>query len=227
MKKLIFTLAFLLIAAPVMAGVNATSTVVKLYKAYASTSGLCTNPVVFLNAEADTATYPNGYSETDFASANNTVGTGTIADGTYNCVIFKVSDNVTFVPETNEGASCVAGTSYTIDVCRDFGAGAASIYNPETGATTTCSDNEDTVWVYISTYATNTSGNQANNPFTPPTADGDASHGIQFGSAMVVSADLTGTFVFGTDGKIATLPYGPNGSNTCDMDQPTFSFSTQ
>lgn len=227
MKKLMLTLAFLLIAVPAAAGVNTASAILKLYKAYASTSGLCTSPVVFFNAESDTTTYPLGYSEVDFASATNTIGTGTIADGTYNCVIFKMSDQVTFVPAANEGTECVAGTSYTMDVCQDFGSGTPSIINPDTGATTTCSNDTDTIWVYISTYSTNTGGDQNNQAFMPPTAENDSTHGINLTSAMTVSADLTGTFVFGTDGKVATVPHGNEGTDICSMEQPTFGFSTQ
>lgn len=227
MKKLILTLAFLLIAAPAMAGVDTASALVKLYKAYASTSGLCTSPVTFFNAEGDAATYPLGYSEVDFASAVNTIGTGTIADGTYNCVIFKISDHVTFVPAANEGTECVAGTSYTIDVCQDWGIGAPTITNPDTGATTTCTSNEDIVWIYLSTYSTNSGGSPDNQSFTPPTANGDSTNGVNLTSAMTVSADLTGTFVFGTAGRVATLPHGPGQTDICNMDQPTFGFSTQ
>lgn len=218
MKKLILTLVFLLVAVPAVAGVDTSSTVIKLYKAYASTSGLCTDPVVFLNAENDTTTYPHGYSEVDFDSANNTIGTGTIADGTYNCVIFKMSDFVTFVPVANEGTECVAGTSYTYDVCNR----GETIVNPETGATTTCTaDNEDTVWAYLSTYSTDTAG--LSEAFMPPTAEGDATHGIQLEAAMVVSADLTGTFVFGTAGRVRTYSEG----NVCELQQPSFGFSAQ
>lgn len=231
MKKIIFcTLIGLLLAPNAFAGVNTAVATVKLYKAYMSTSGDCSSPVTFFNAETDMANFPNGYAEVDMV-AGPTIGSGTLADGTYQCVIFKMSDRVTFTPSANDGTACVAGTSYTIDVCWSYdGTTPITIQNAETGAQTSCtaaSGTEDTVWVYVSTYAAATTGSQNNNAFMPPTSNGDATHGFVLASGQIVfSSNMIGTFVFGTDGIVASLPYGPSGAAVCNMDPPTFGFRT-
>lgn len=80
----------------------------KVYKFAVSTSADCSNPVVvYSNDNPDYADFAKG----------PTVGTGALADGSYRCVIFEVSDHIRFVPESTEGA-CVAGKTYTVDVCR-------------------------------------------------------------------------------------------------------------
>ncbi len=80
----------------------------KVYKFAVSTSEDCSNPiVVYSNDNPEYADFGKG----------PTVGTGALADGTYRCVAFEVSDHIRFAPATSEGA-CEAGKSYTIDVCR-------------------------------------------------------------------------------------------------------------
>lgn len=232
MKKIIFcTLIGLFLTPNVFAGVNTATATVKIYKAYMSANGDCSSPVTFFNAETDTTNYPNGYAEVDMV-AGPTIGSGTLADGTYQCVIFKMSDQVTFTPSANDGTACVAGTPYTIDVCWSHdGTTAVPIQNAETGVQTLCtaaSGTEDTVWIYISTYSTATTGSQTNNAFLPPTSNGDATKGFILATGQITfTSNMTGTFVFGTDGVIASLPYGPGGTDICNMEPPSFGFRTQ
>lgn len=228
MKKTI-TLCMLLIFASSPAWALDTATAyVKLYKAYLSASGDCSNPVAFLSPETDTANFPLGYAEMDMV-AGPTFGTGTIADGTYNCVIFKMSDQIRFTPSGTSG-TCTAGEEVTMDVCYDYGSGSPpTIRNAETGAETTCTaarGTADTIWIYISTYSTTTEGTPTHSPFLPPTSNGDADRGFDLQSGTItISGNVTGTFVFGTAGKVDSLPHGPGGSAVCDMQPPDFSFS--
>lgn len=226
MKKFLIVLAILFMSASAMAApVGTSSAIVKVYKAYASTSGLCTNPVTFFDASTDTTTYPNGYSEVNFNDPNNSIGSGSLADGTYNCVIFKMSDSITFVPDADEGTQCVAGVSVTMDVCGVFFEGdSMTITNPEDGSTTNCSNDEDILYVYISTYSTSTEGAQDQQAFAPPTSNGDATNGFNLSSPMIVSDNGTGTFTFGTSGKVQTQQMS-EAIYRCGMEPPNFGFA--
>ena len=155
-------------------------------------------------------------------ASNPTIGSGSVANGTYPCVIFKMSDQVTFVPSANDGTGCVSGTSYTIDVCSDFGSGAPQVTDNNGNITTcaTASGTEDTVWVYVSTFSSSTNGYSGHNAFAPPATNGDSQNGFNLASEIIISSTTTGTLVFGTDGKVAES----NGS--CELRSPDFSFST-
>ncbi|MBI1909669.1 MAG: hypothetical protein HYS22_05825 [Deltaproteobacteria bacterium] len=219
MKKLIILLSVLMISAPVWAATGTSSATVKMFKAWLSLNGDCSSPVAFINE-------PSGKSF-DFAS-NPTLGTGSIAAGTYKCFIIKISDNVSFTPSANEGTACVAGTSYTMDVCRDYGNGQVpQVTNPDDGSKTTCTSGEDTIYVYISRFSTAAAGSQDNNAFAPPTQDGDSTNGFKLANDIVVSADLTGTFTFGTDNKVGEQQTGSQGATQCGMEPPDFGFAAQ
>jgi hypothetical protein len=84
------------------AGVNPTSVLINLYSASVSVSADCSKPRVVFKSEVPI--------QVDFAN-NPTLGGGSLADGTYRCIILRISDVVSFVPETTSGA-CVAGTTY-------------------------------------------------------------------------------------------------------------------
>lgn len=232
MKKILFSIFFCFAMLPAAYAVTSpTVATVKLYKAYMATSGDCSNPVTFFDAASDPTTYPNGYAEVDMTQGP-TIGQGSLADATYNCVIFKMSDQISFTPTANDGSACVAGQSYTIDVCSSHGGSTTpSTKNPETGATASCTaadGTDDTVWIYISTYSTSTTGSSTGSPFTPPTQASDATNGFNLASgAITISSNVTGTFVFGVNNTIATLPYGANGSDTCNMEPPSFGFTVQ
>lgn len=230
MKKIFFAMFLMAsMASAAHAATNPTVATVRLYKAYMSASGDCSSPSTFFDAASDPTTYPSGYAEVDMVTGP-TIGQGTIADGTYPCVIFKMSDQLTFRPLANDGTACVAGTAYTIDICSSHGgATTPSTKNPETGLTISCTEadgSEDVVWVYVSTYSTATTGSLDNNAFLPPTSSSDPLHGFSLASgAITISGNITGTFVFGVNGTIASLPYGPGGTDICNMNPPSFGFT--
>lgn len=225
MKRIIYLVPlFLLFSSSAFGGVDPSSLVGKIYKAYMSTNSDCSSPVVIFNAETDTTNYPDGYAEVDFV-ANPTIGTGSMADGTYKCVIFKMSDLFTMVPATSDGDQCVAGTSYTYDTC--CAGTPQTTQNAETGAQVTCADaylTEDTIWVYISTdsvYSTSSGCNTCNGQLPPTEANPD--YGYKLDGQVEVASDITGTLVFNLQGKVVsdTEPV-----ERCASEPPEVSFRT-
>ena len=86
---------------------DASSLKLQVYSVMLSTSAQCTSPVtVFSSATA---------TEVDFLTAP-TLGSGNPPDGTYQCVIIKMSDLIKFTPSATAGL-CTAGTQDTADVC--------------------------------------------------------------------------------------------------------------
>ncbi len=186
---------------------NALDFKLKVYKAAVSTSPLCTNlTTIYENSNPSYTTFDG----TAFGSAQ-------VTDGTYPCVVFEVSDTIKFTPAADSGSACVAGTEYTLEVCRsDF---------PETGTlingdSFTCSDGEQRMAVYLSTASSETGGGDAN-PFLPPTTEADASdadRGMKLNGAFTVSGTATATFVVDGTGIVDT-----NGDD-CDMQPPGWGF---
>jgi hypothetical protein len=216
MKRIIVFVALCLLISPsVMAGVDTSSAIVKVYRTYLSLNGDCSDPTVVWNADDS--------DETAFESVDMnigpTLGTMTVpateTGAPYKCVIFKMSDEINFVPAANSGAACVAGTSYTINVCL---AGTAVWDADNWAAGTDCVTGEDIVWLYISTYSTATAGSPTTDSFVPPTSDGDGDrgHSLSTGSFEVESDGDILTFIFGTDG-IVESQWGE-----CDMGPPDF-----
>ncbi len=213
LQMLIFSTLLFFTSQVAMAGVDPSSATWTLYKVYLYESADCTGaPQVVLD---DTT----GVSE-DFVNNPTMSSVSNVDSGTYNCVAIKISDEVTFVPSADSGSECVSGTSYTISVCQS----SQTSQDADTGASTTCTDGADTVWVYLSTWASTA---QSMDTFTPPSTQGESS-GINLGSALTVSEDgtTTGTFIIDTTGTVDTAATGADGADVCDMAQPTFSFSS-
>jgi hypothetical protein len=180
----------------------------KVYAVYASTSAQCASPIqVFLN---------NTGSYVDILSGP-TLGGGDLADGTYNCVIIKMSDIIKHTPKTSDGISCASGTEYTSGVCKspqmvDSLTAVGDIACRGDGST--AGSVEDTVFMYMTTATGASTGNKAfNRPVTP--GDGN---GIKLGAPLVISSTSRAKFVVNGVGKV-----GSNGGD-CGMNAPTFSF---
>lgn len=215
MKKILIS-AILLVGVMAMSGVasavtNATAASVRVYKVFLSTDPLCVAPFQTIDlGSAGVAV--------DMVAGGSFGAVTTVAVGTYKCVIMQMSDQVTFTPLATDGA-CTAGTSATIDVCADHGGGFPTTQNPETGAISTCTASTDTIFTYISTLATTTTGSQTNNPLLPPTAALPADTGFKLNNDVVFSAAGTGVFTFNTVGKVDGVTNG-----TCDLLPPDFGF---
>ena len=172
-----------------------TSMKMKIYRILISTDPLCTNPIV-LWAPAVPQTV-------DFIAAP-TLGNGQVPDGTYKCMIWEISDQVTMTEPTTSG-TCTAGTVITTDVCR----------SPVTttsiaGVTTSCvTGGDDKITIYLSTASTSTGGNLGY--ATPPTSLSDSVNGMNLSGALVISGDSSGTLVFNGAGTLDDTQTGCNG----------------
>ena len=214
MKKSFYIFVSLLMAQSAWA-VNASQVLISIYSVAVSTSADCSNPTVVIDNGATAR-------QVDFI-ANSNLGSSSVANGTYPCVILKMSDVITFTPASTSG-SCTGGTQYTIDVCRANG----STYTPLTvsgtvgtyGSTTACTGSQaspvdDKVSLFLSTQSTN-SGSGGGQAFTRPASAG--TNGFTLNGAFTVSGSATGTFVVNFNNKI-------DGSGaTCDLQPPIFGF---
>jgi hypothetical protein len=220
---------------------NASSLRLKVYKMAVSTQPNCSNPTVIF-----TKSNP---SYTDFKN-NPDLGSGNLADGTYPCVIIEFSDNIKITPDGN-GTYCQIATENTQDVCRtqDWNGDGDTTDPGETttatlidGSTTTCTNGDDRVAMYLTTASTQTNEVDAFNPpacNTPGCAT--SGPGINLASALSVSGTAVGQFSVNTDGKVcdgndgfpggdcglaqAINPCACESDLSCNMMVPGFSFS--
>lgn len=188
----------------------------KVYKMAVSTSGLCTNLITVV----DNGSTPT---EVDFTQ-DPSLGSGSLVDGTYPCIVIEFADAVKFTPPNSASGACLSSVEETLDVCR----------TPDTsvlidGSTINCgvSGTSDRVAMYISTFATG-----AGDAFNAPTSNGDAAHGLNLAAALVVSGAASGKFVVNPAGQVCddTSDTGSDcegaGANpSCEMGPPAFSFT--
>lgn len=195
--------------------VNPSEVLITVYSIGISTNADCSDPKIVLG---------DGVTPVEYNFLNTpSLGSNSIAGGTYNCVVLKMSDVIKFKPATSTG-SCTAGTQYTIDVCR---AGSGN-YTPLTvsgstgsyGTNAACTGTstvpvDDKVTLFLSTHSTN-NGAGAGNTFVQPLTAG--TDGYTLNGAFVVSSGQSGTFIVNFNNKIA------GGNPTCDLDAPVFGF---
>jgi hypothetical protein len=197
-------------------GLSPSSLKLKVYKLSVSTSPLCTD----LTTVVDNGATPT---EVDFASGSPNLGSGTLADGTYPCIVIEFSDNIKFTPAANStSGNCSTATEETMDVCR-----VPSTSVLADGTTTNCTAGADRVAMYLSTGSAASAVNV--DAFNPPTSIGDTDSGFTLGAALTVSGDASGKFVVNPAGKVCDgddggCDGGGNGGQ-CRMEPPTFSFS--
>ena len=106
MKSLKLALAAAALFSANASALDASSLKLQVYSVMLSTSPQCTSPITVFSSATPT--------EVDFL-ATPTLGSGNPPDGTYHCVIIKMSDLIKFTPSTT-GGSCAAGTEYVADV---------------------------------------------------------------------------------------------------------------
>ena len=97
-------------AGPEAAPVDVTRYDVTFYRFYLAQDADCTSPVLLEDYGSSPLTVDLLTDPTLFEV------TGT--PGTYECIVMRISDVFTFVPETTDGP-CVAGTTYTVDTYYD------------------------------------------------------------------------------------------------------------
>jgi hypothetical protein len=206
-------------------GLSASSLTFKVYKMAVSTSALCTNLITVVD---------NGNTpvSVDFL-ANPDLGSGVLANGTYNCIVIEFSDVLSFTPSsTSNGGSCVSGVSRNLDICRSDNGGSSKLTD---GTTTTCTGTNganagvygtpgaDRVAIYLSTGVTS-GGNDA---FNPPLTLGVNTHGLNLASPLVITGTSSGKFTVNPTGKVCDSAHSTCGgvAGTCGMQPPVFSFT--
>jgi hypothetical protein len=196
-----------LCALPAMA-LDASSLKLQVYSVMLSTSPLCTSPVTVFSSATPT--------EVDFL-ATPTLGSGNPPDGTYSCVVIKMSDLIKFTPSASAGL-CTAGTQYVADVCRSDNGGTTQAPDAA-GAPTTCSGTDaaphsDPVYLYLTT---NASAGSGGNTFMQPTSS-VSTNGLNLTAPLVISGTARSKFVVNATGKVGSDPSG------CGMNPPVFGF---
>ncbi len=187
---------------------DASSLKLQVYSVMLSTSPLCTSPVTVISSATPT--------EVDFL-ATPTLGSGNPPDGTYNCVIIKMSDLIKFTTSASAGL-CTIGTQYTADVCRVDNGGMTR--SPDAGgAPVFCSGTDaapvsDALYLYLTT---NASAGSGGNTFMPPTAP-TSTNGLNLTAPLVVAGAAKSKFVVDAHGKV-----GDDGVS-CGMNPPVFGF---
>lgn len=189
----------------------------KIYKFAVSTSNNCSNPITVID-NGSSAQYA------DFKGDPN-LGSGTLADGTYPCIMIEFSDQIKVTPN-GTGDVCTT-TLFTQDLC-----GTGSSSQLIDGTTSTCGNSsDDRVTMYLTRASSQTSGTDAFNPPGCNTVGCTASLGIQLGSSLTVAGTAIGTFKVDVDNRICD---GQNpgtdsdpdcGSATCEMLPPNFTFT--
>ncbi len=217
LKKLTLISLLLGLSTTVLAVTDPSSVTMKIYGVALSTATDCSNATVVGYTAAGT--------DYDFKT-NPSIFSGTVAPGTYQCVVLYMSPIVNFKPLASDGANCTAATSYHLNICNTgngctyataspdannvlvYGA-ASTVPTAGPNATTTT----DKVLLFLSTASTGT-GNDA---FRQPTA-GNLTRGITLTSAFTVTAGNAGTFVVNFNGKV-------DGSQSpCGLNAPVFGF---
>jgi len=159
-----------------------------------------------------------------------TLGSGSMANGTYHCMAVRIWDNVTFSPTTDTtSGACDKATDYTADLCGGGTNGEAlvSFWDQDAGASANCtidsSPANEWIWVYMSTASTDLDADDScsNCDWNPPTSD-NLTKGITLGAALVISAAKTSTFKTDISSRVADTTQ--LGSASCDMLKPAFTF---
>jgi hypothetical protein len=195
------------LAALKLAGVDTKAAKMTYYEFWLAKEADCSNPIaVFKNTagkEVDMMVGPE-------------IGSGELEQGTYNCVIMVMSDTTKFTPAATTG-NCTIDQEYTLDVFQPQG----ETYKPTgklpDGTVVTGAVGAQKMAVYISTMSTSTGGEMDGNPFEAPTAS-KPKNGIKLTSPMKITADIVGTMVMDTTGRVES-----NGQS-CDMQPPEFGF---
>jgi hypothetical protein len=191
--------------------VNPANILVTVYGIAVSTSTDCSNPVVLFDSLTGT--------QFDFLN-NPVLGGGDIADGTYPCVMINMSDVVQFSPATSDGSSCVAGTTYSIDICRSDNGCSFQTRSGTTFSTavaghgTSVSPSSDVVTMFLTTTAATNTGDN----FRKPASTSDTTRGIPLTNPFVVSGSSAGKFVVNGTNQVYT------DTGQCGLDAPIFSF---
>jgi len=209
MKQILSIVCLISILSCSLLALDADSLRIKVYQFSASTSEYCTNPETVFSFDDEDAEYKDMLNNPNF-------GSGTLDDGTYECVIIEMSDQVKFTPSGNDG-NCVLDQEETLDVCGEYDDGMVELTD---GSSVDCEDDaDDRVAIYLSTATPVTADASA---FLPPSTSSPNS-GLHLAAALVVDGSSSGTLSLDTTGTVSNN----TDDNVCDMEAPTFTFSSE
>ena len=186
---------------------------VQVYAVAVSANSNCTNPSILFYSGIPT--------DVDFMK-NPNLGGGSVADGTYPCVIISMSDQIRFSSSTTSG-SCTAGAVHTVDICQAGSTSAVLNGDGTFGTSIQCSGTslapqQNIVTLFLTTASTTTSLGLIGlaTAFQLPGVNGGL--GVNLAAPFVVSGSTAGTFAVNGTGHV-------DGSGTvCTMAFPTFGF---
>ncbi len=190
--------------ASVLFGVDPSYVKVKVYEVRVSQNANCTGGV--------TVYRDNAPSYTDWTNGP-TLGAGAVPNGSYNCVMLKMSDYIHYTPATLSGSwshgVCAVGTDYVLDVAHDESAIDPDGVSQSLGPRGT----ENIVWLYVRTGGA-LAGSQSISAWIP-------TGGIALTSPLVISGDRSQTMVFDFSGRVGES----NDSGwSCNCEAPTMGF---
>ena len=208
MKSIRFALAAAALFSSSAMALDASSLKLQVYSVMLSTSPLCTSPVTVFSSATPT--------EVDFLNAP-TLGSGNPADGTYHCVVIRMSDLIKFTPSTSAGL-CSASVQYTADVCRSDNGGMTQA--PDAVGASLCTGTDplpvsDAVYLYLTTNAS--AGSGGGNTFMQPTS-ASSTNGLHLTAPLVIAGAAKSKFIVNATGKV-----GDDGVS-CGMNPPVFGF---
>ena len=208
MKSLKLALVAATLLSANASALDASSLKLQVYSVMLSTSPQCTSPVTVFSSTTPT--------EVDFL-ATPTLGSGNPPDGTYHCVIIKMSDLIKFTPSTTAGL-CSASVQYTADVCRADNGGITqapdAVGAPNACAGTDAAPVSDAIHLYLTTNASaGTGGNIFMQPMGPA-----STNGLNLTAPLVIAGAAKSKFVVNATGKV-----GDDGV-ACGMNPPVFGF---
>ena len=183
---LVFASIFLGLTIGAQAMTSPSSSVVKVFEMRASVKSDCTGAVTVFKTASPTAVDLVG---------RPTFGSGTIADGTYHCLMFHIDDLITVVPQATTGV-CTAGSPVTMDIFSDP-VNDVSI-TPEGTTIHATANTEDDPWVYFSD---STQALATNNCFEPNTS-GCACSGPCPLTALTLNSDQTHRLFIDFDNRV-------------------------
>lgn len=203
---------------------------IKVYKMAVSTSEFCDSSSTFTTVFED--------SDPEYQDVLNdpTFGAGTLADGSYNCVVIEFSDHIRYLPDVNvdlesENGVCsvtgpVGADYYESDVCNVHSEeDPADPFRLIDGTTGSCDDTEQRVamWLSITGPEDDEEAEEHANIFVPQTSASDNTRGGNIEGAFVVDGDTSAVFVVDGNGKIQARKFEGEESE-CEMGKPLFIF---
>jgi hypothetical protein len=188
---------------PVPGAVDPGFVKVKVYEIRVSPNTDCTNGIVVARYASPTL----------FDMVNNpTLGSGTISNGTYRCVMLRMTNYIHFTPSATDPSwthsVCIPGSDYETNVARNITA-----VDPDgTIHTLGAGDPETPIWLYI----------RSNAPTTNDTNSFSPVGGIPLTSPLVVNGDGAHTMVFDFSHRVGEGQ--DNGVWSCGCEAPTLGF---